>query len=89
MTDQYDGPNVYRVYDIHPAVSIEFSGEELDTLLKFISIGRSSMFYNQGTGAPSAEQETVTDILDRVYRAQTAMRAKFYDTKGERKVRET
>ena len=85
MTPEYNGPTVYRVYDIHPAVRIEFSGEELVVLERLISSLRMLPYVTGSDGTPSPDEERLEDIVHRIRRAHTVMRTKFYDSKGERK----
>jgi hypothetical protein len=77
---EYNGPNVYRVIDVHPAVEIELSGEEVEALINAVSYVRM-----QFRSAPQPEPDVLDDVVHRLHMARTAIRAKHYTVNGERK----
>jgi hypothetical protein len=86
MRTEYNGSTVYRVYDVHPAVSIEFSGEELAAALNAIHAGRYyTASYQSGNTTVGPEEQRLDDVLFRMRSALTALRTKFYNIEGERK----
>lgn len=76
---EYNGPNVYRVIDVHPAVEVEFSGEEINAMIHALGWARLQF------PSESPDQTVLEDVNDRLRRAYTAMRAKHATIEGERK----
>jgi hypothetical protein len=76
---EYNGPNVYRVMDVHPAVEIEFSGEEINAMIPALAWARLQF------PGESPDQKVLDDVTDRLRRAYTAMRIKDAKIEGERK----
>jgi hypothetical protein len=76
---EYNGPNVYRVVDVHPAAEIEFSGEEINEMIP--ALGWARMQFPDE--APN--RKVLDDVIDRLRRAYTEIRMKQVKVEGERK----
>lgn len=75
---EYNGPNVYRIMDAHPAAMIEFSGEELSILIQIVNWAR-------GNVPDEAHSRVIADIEGRIHLALQEMRKKFITPNGERR----
>lgn len=82
MSKEYNGPNVYRVIDVHPAASVELSLAELEVLTTALRMMESYIPHGH------AQSQIAQDVQARLFMAMQAIRKAVPPgaAEGERKV---